>query len=398
MPNISELVGVCGLARMPMPFEPKSRAAVFLAPLVTVANKVGHLIEKGLLSAAEALWRTRFRLDPRLYSERGRIRSITEGLAIRPSNKFAVFLIYAPSTIPDFTINLVDALNRAAYNLIVVSNAQLDSVTRANLLTRCRLLVERVNFGRDFGGYKDGISIAFRRFPNIERLIVANDSVFYFESGLDELVRDLERPEDFIGVSETLDHHYHVASFLLSFGPRVLRDPVFRQFWESYLPISTRMWVVLEGEGALTKRLVDAGYRPHILFRAEQLVPKLQILNGSKGDDAMALFPRRIRKLLSVRLDQGHASVDHLAAAVVEEVLKSNQMHAAGFAFMKLLGLPLFKRDIAYRQVYTLSEVKRIVSDLGLAMQADIIDDLGRRTPPLRMNVVRSMLYRHWFI
>ncbi len=260
------------------------------------------------------------------------------------------------------------------------------------------MLVERTNIGRDFGGYKDGVGIVFRRFQNVERLIIANDSVFYIEEGLDRFLSALDGSEDFIGVSEVFEHHYHVASFLISFGPKVLKDPVFRRFWARYLPLQTRMWAIMEGEGELTKRLVNAGHRPHILFRAEDLQPKLQNLSASERDEATLLFPQKIRGVLSLHAGQAHASAIDYAAAAIAEVLQSNQMHVAGFAFMKFLGLPLFKRDIVYREQFTLSEVRRIMIDLSVAEQAEIVADLGRRSPPGRSNVFRRLLFRHGFV
>lgn len=382
--------------------KPKSRVVAILARLADIADDVIYLIELGFVSAVEAVRRSWVRRDPLLHDGHRRIRSVTEGLAPKDSNKVAVFVVYAQSTVPDFTMNFITALNRHSYNVLIVSNAELDAGTKASLLRNCCLLVERVNLGRDFGGYKDGISIALQRFQTIGRLIIANDSLFYLERGIDRLIAGLDGPDDFIGVSEVFEHHYHVASFLLSFGPGVIEDPAFRQFWARYLPIPTRMWAIMEGEGALTKALMDAGHRPHILFRAEHLLPKLQELSAPEMREAIALFPRKIRELVSPIVEQPSVATkttaDAFAQAVVKEVLLRNQMHAAGFAFMKFLSMPLIKRDIVYRELFPLQEVSRIVTEFGEPMQAEIVADLARRPPPSRFDVLRRLFYRHGFI
>jgi hypothetical protein len=229
-------------------------------------------------------------------------------------------------------------------------------------------------------------------------LAIANDSVFYIDKGLNDLIEALDGPEDFIGVSEVLEHHYHVASFLISFGPRVLKEPVFRRFWTNYLPLQTRMWAIIKGEGELTKRLIDAGHRPHILFKAEHLLPILQGMDASEFKEAMKLFSQQVRDNLSLREAKANETAADRASAAVREVLQTNQMHAAGFLFMKYLGLPLFKRDIVYRELFVLSEVKHIVGDFGFATQHEIIADLECRSAPRPRNVLKRLLYRHGFI
>ena len=379
--------------------ERKSRVAGALAILAAIADGIINLIERAIVLGVEALRRAWHRLNPYLYSERLRIRCITEGLPPKGSDKVAVFVVYSRSGMPNFTMNFIAALNRHSFNVIIVSNDRLDTSVKTALLGNCCLLVERVNVGRDFGGYKDGIGIAVQRFPDIRRLIIGNDSLYYFNRGLDELITALDGPEDFIGVSEVYEHHYHVASFLLSFGPGVLDDPAFRRFWTGYLPIPTRMWAILEGEGELTRVLVEAGHRPHVLFRADALLFKLQALSATETADTLALLPRSVRDALPPFAAplRTNPAPRNLAEAVYEEVMARNQMHAAGFAFMKYMGLPLLKRDIVFRELFSLREVKQIIAGFGEAepMQAEIMDDLARRPPPSRFAVVHRLFYRH---
>ena len=292
-------------------------------------------------------------------------------------------------------MNFITSVNRASYNLILVTNSPLDPEAKSEALRRSCLLIERDNVGRDFGAYKDGIKIAFERFPNIERLIIANDSVYYLENGLDGLITSLTNSGDFTGISETFQHHYHVASFLMSFGPTVLKDPAFHKFWQMYRPMPSRMWAILKGEGTLTQSLVAAGHRPHILFRAEDLLPKLRQLVGAQRTEFLALLPRNLRKPLAAVA--GHASADEFAKAVLGAILQCNQMHATGFAFMKFLGIPLFKRDIVYRELYSVAEVRRIIAELEIGMQTEIAADLARRTPPARANVLKRALFEQGF-
>ena len=363
----------------------------------TIGAAMSFLMERTILNGIEGARRAVSRLDPRTYTERMRVRTVTAGEAEAKSDRFAVFLVYMPSAIPAYTMNFIDALGRAGYNVVIVSNAVLGEGVRADLLLRSCLLIERSNIGRDFGAYKDAITVLYRRYPNVSRLIIANDSVYYLKKGLDDLVAALNGPEDFIGVSEVYEHHYHVASFLMSFSLRVLNDPAFRTFWRNYRPIQTRMWAIIEGEGKLTSCLVNAGYRPHILFKAEHLLSKLQALSMSERTNIVRLFPATMRAALMDVAHRTESDLDSFADAAVFETLQRNQMHAAGFAFMKFLGLPLFKRDIVYRELYTIAEVRQIMAELGVPMQAEIAADLDRRQPPRRGQFLRRLLFDHGF-
>jgi len=373
-----------------------------LSILDWVAYYLIYYIEHAFILLIEGFRRTIYRLDPLLYVERFRIRKICNGKLHRATGKYFILVVFAKSSLPSFTKTLITAIKESPFNLIIVSNKQLDKLLRAELLENCCLLIERVNIGRDFGGYKDGISVLFRRFPNIERLVIANDSNFYLEKGLDRLIADLDGREDFIGVSEVFEHHYHVASFLLSFGPGVLVDPVFRKFWIRFLPISTRNWGIFKGEGKLTEILMTAGHHPHILFTADQLLPKLERLSVQEAKELVSLLPREIREKLIAILERPEVLpeviMDDFAEAAVKKIMERNQMHAAGFLLMKFLGMPLFKRDIVYRELFTLEEVARIISKSDGQMQAEIIADIGSRPSSAQLNPIRRLLFRHWAI
>lgn len=378
--------------------------------------RIPYYLEHALVLAFESLQRLRWRLDPRLHDEKLRIRQITEGAVPKETAKFVIFVIYAEGALPRFTMNFVAATRQSAFNLIVVANSQLTTATRQQLLENCCLLIERDNIGQDFGGYKDGISVVRSRFPQARRIVLANDSVYYLPDGLDRLLADLDGEHDFIGVSEVFDHHYHVASFLVSFGPRVLESAAFQQFWVNYLPIGTRRWAIFWGEGALTAELVAAGFRPHILFRAQALEPHLHSQSAAHLSASIALLPAVGRKLMAgslrkMRLREqarrleamprgGVAEIIHgdpqpVIDALVGAVEARNQMHMGGFLFRRLMGLPLIKRDIVFRQVHTQGELAHALGDIDTILLEEILRDACRRGTTADFGIWRKVLSRH---
>jgi Rhamnan synthesis protein F len=395
-----------------------------------------------VIPLVEGLIRLWYHLDPRVYAQALRIRTITEGNADKKSNRYVILALYTPEPLPAFTQNIINAIERSPLNLIIVSNTKLEPLMRAQLLEKSILLIERANLGRDFGAYRDAINIALKRIKKMERLILLNDSLFYFERGLDKFVARLDGQQEFIGVTEVFQYHYHVQSFALSFGPRVLRNRRFLKFWKKYRPISTRRWSIHKGEVALTHRLTKAGFRPHILYQAADLIPGLnalpirevlelvqllptyfrsslydefdRILGGDGSAESLASIeaisegvrpsrrgggPPFLGNVLQQISDQAEAmnrwSFDYFRKKIVSTITGGNQMHVGGFLFVKYLNLPAIKRDIFYREVYSLEDIHWILTSFGEPVRDEAMADLRRAGTAAHLNIFLRLLFRH---
>jgi hypothetical protein len=366
-----------------------------------------HHLEYLLVLTLEGLSRLVNLLDPRVYFESMRVRSVREGGDHKAGGKFFVLVLYCEDTLPAFTRTIIDAVARSPFNLVVVPNGRLAPALANQLLGQSRLLVERNNIGRDFGGYKDGVNIVLRRF-DVDRLVIANDSVFYLPEGLDKLLADLDKANDFTGVSEVYLHHYHVASFMMSFGRRVIANAAFRQFWQRYKPLGTRRWAIFRGEGPLTAALLRAGFRPRVLYQAAHLREPL-----SREAEIVPLLPLDLRAWLAGEGERSPTTLLHkiaaalkwlhgvrqppaaLPAIVVDEIMGRNQMHAAGLMFRKVLGLPIVKRDLYFRGVFSLDDLAAAVADQPPALRDDIMADLRRRGHARELGPFGRLLQRH---
>ena len=395
-----------------------------------------------IIPLVEGFVRLWFHLDPRVYSERLRIRSVTEGDVEKKSNRYVVLALYEKVALPTFTMNLINAIDRSALNLIVVSNSALSSLLKAQLLEKCHMLIERSNLGRDFGAYRDGICILLHRFKNIERLVLLNNSLFYFNRGLDDLVARLNGEAEFIGVTEVFQFHYHVQSYALSFGAQMMRNNSFLRFWKRYKPISSRRWSIHKGEVRLTRKLTKAGFRPHILYQAAELASRLAMRPIRELLELVRLLPTDVRlelyeefrKILgteenpepistietisqgvrdfktghNVDVDKNSMQFisDHAATMerwgfeiftnrIISAIAARNQIHAGGFFFVKYLGLPIIKRDIFYREVYPLEDIHRILSEFGEPLRDEVMADLRRGGTGANLKGLWRMLHNH---
>jgi hypothetical protein len=309
-------------------------------------------------------------------------------------------------------------------------------------LDRCHKLIERANVGRDFGAYKDGVNFVLEHYPDVARLVLLNDSVFFLQKTIDRLIADLNGPHDFIGVTETHQFHYHVQSFMLSFGKTALRSPAFVRFWKRYRPISTRRHAIHRGELRLTRRMTKAGFRPHILYQAVHLLPYLQRKPVREAIEVIRLLPTRARSdlysaFLTVfgekysassysaleaisygikRIQVGPArgadggqllrinnqalgmeqwSFGIFPNLVVSSISRHNQMHHGGLLFIKYLGFPLLKRDIFYREIYPLEDIYQFLTDIGEPLRDEILADLRRSGSGGQLRGLFRIMYRH---
>ncbi len=412
---------------------------------------VGRLELLTIVYPIEGLQRVWFHLDPRVYSERLRIRRISEGRLARHGNRFVLFVFYGRDTIPAFTQTVIDAIQRRGLNLVISTNAKITPALRDALLEKSCLLIERADLGRDFGGYKDGISIIEKRFGTPDRLILLNDSLFYFEQGLDELIAALDGNADLYAMTEVFEHHYHLGSFALSLGRTALESKRMRRYWRKYRPISTRRWSVHKGEVSLTQTLLRAGFRPHVLYHGNQLLPHLLKLDVRQFLQAIRLLPVALRRHLYVEYDdfeqsqrsttlaaissfsrgmrrfdsvEGEAysalrqanvgqllELNHQAAlahhehgrwatvelcrALVATITARNQMHVGGFLFRRFLGMPAIKRDVFLREVFRLEDLENILTELDEPLRHAAIEDMRQKGTQRHFKGLARILSKH---
>jgi hypothetical protein len=114
------------------------------------------------------------------------------------------------------------------------------------------------NFGRDFASYKFAMQTIYRNnwHKNLSRLVLANDSIFYSEVGLESLlVASLETKLRAMGATENFEIERHLGSFFLSFDPTVFQHKRFIRFWMRYRRSNIRPNVIRRGELGLSKTI-----------------------------------------------------------------------------------------------------------------------------------------------
>jgi len=321
------------------------------------------------------------------------IREVHSGSSRFASGRYAIYVLWQPDgTIPWYVRNLLEALKEQEVNTIAVVNHALSPEQRSVLQDLCAEILVRGNKGSDFGAYKDAVLKLMRDNEGVSRLLLLNDSVYVFPKGLKKLVAELLSDEfPVVAAYECWERLYHFQSFCIALSGAVLYDPRIQEFWERYRPIPIRRWRIDRGEVGFSAALRKVSPRFKVVYGINDLLDRL-----TAGDDWASILqyrefvPRPIRhqfpqdSILPVlqRAEPGERTLllRRLREGLSDLLMFRAQSHTGAFFFPKFLGSPFLKRDIVYRELYTVYEVERMLRDLGFAeYSASITDEIRQR-------------------
>lgn len=196
------------------------------------------------------------------------------------ADKVAIYLVYQPTGLQASTLLACRHLRAQGYSPLVISNAPLSGVDRRRLLQEAWAVVERPNFGYDFGGYRDGILLLEDWSVRPRSLILMNDSIWFPAREGDDTIRRMEQlRSEFCGVlmlgSDAYSRHPRhrepfLGSFFLLFKDELIQHPAFRRFWLEYRSTSNKYKTIRRGERGLSNAMRDAGFEGASLFRNEE--------------------------------------------------------------------------------------------------------------------------------
>jgi hypothetical protein len=304
---------------------------------------------------------------------------VEEGDARFDGGRHAVFVLWQPERTPWYVLNALRALAAIRANVLIVANHPLDKQRLAELRPLCARILIRDNTGLDMGAYKD--AIAHLAGETIDRLLLLNDSIYYFESGLVGLFeRLLASRADLCASHENVQFTPHLQSFCLSVSGRLARSDAFQRFWSRYVPAGSRRWAIHKGEIGLSSALLPEAGSVEVIYQAQDLSRTTALPSR-----ALAYLPIPQRLQLALAREPA-LSPERLAALLTQ----GSQIHTGGFLFRQLEGAPLLKRDLVFRQQFTADEAESLLRATGHEGHlAEIMADLTRKGPPPAYGTLR---------
>jgi len=118
--------------------------------------------------------------------------------------------------------------------------------------------IERFNYGRDFGSYKEGIQYLQRnnKLYQAEKFLLCNDSVYYLQDlVLPTLDKVLDSDLEIVGATENFEIVHHLGSFFMMFSKYVVNTKEFKKFWKRFRVTDIRTKNIRYGEMRLTEKM-----------------------------------------------------------------------------------------------------------------------------------------------
>ena len=225
------------------------------------------------------------------------------------TRRIALYVHYTPSgRISDMVARQVETLAQAGFSVVFISSAShIPGEDWATIRSLTTLLVQRRNFGLDFGAWHDVIPEIRRRWPGIEELMLANDSILGPIHTLEPVIQAMRSGGNgLFGLTESMQGGPHLQSYLLlARGPAAVRD--LEQFL-SNVTISHSKWLLIQfSELQLARWMRRRHHRVASVFGYDRLVraaladaqehyrlmatqPGLQGLAQMAPEDAVALL------------------------------------------------------------------------------------------------------------
>jgi hypothetical protein len=204
-----------------------------------------------------------------------------------PAGKqIAIYLVYQPQGLAPSSLALCRDLVDNGFAPFVVLNAPLPDADRAALQAHTWKIMQRPNFGYDFGGYQDALLTLRNLVPDANAAIIMNDSVWL---NMDQaLIAMLQgAPTAVVGLVQEsklrTDNKNNLSvdlqnlqSYFYFIHRGFWQDPQFWRFWQDYMMVSSKKRTIKAGELGFTKYLV-ANDIPH-----QALISKMQFLDQIK--------------------------------------------------------------------------------------------------------------------
>lgn len=319
----------------------------------------------------------------------GRQKTIHQGrLAL--TDRAAIYLIFPNKGLLASHLDSLRYIQGKGYTPIVVSNHPLTRAERVQLLKHAHLVIERHNFGYDFGGYRDAVLALARNLPELKYLAILNDSSWFpvhpeadwlaeaEAKGLDyvgaasHFAFPVTEPEAFRSVDWTYSHQhpfFHYTSFALLIGAKILQSEDFLEFWK-YFPMSDiKRLVIRRGEAGLTQWVIRKGYTHGETCDLAALADKIRALSLPELRKILAAMPMNfgedyLKDTAQTLCADPQASAEDMANLILTSVQRQGVSYALGPFMVERFGFSFLKKSPLWLSADSATQMLDFVANL----------------------------------
>ncbi len=307
---------------------------------------------------------------------------ITQGQGVQ-GHRIALVLLFQPDGLAESTYETCKYLSENGFSVFAVSNAPLSEADLVALSVHCFEILERPNFGYDFGGYRDGILHLLESGRSFDRLLVLNDSCWFPIVPATDFLGQVARTQaDMFGavLSSRRDRPegQHLQSFAFSFGPKLLSGSDFRLFWNDLAVSNNRFWTVERCEMAMSPWFADRGYTVQSGWSFKDIDALIPDLTVVELEQILALeIETNPAKSAAQREVLGQLPHDALWADQVRDMMVNGAMRRylllAHPLLLRKIGFPFLKKNReAYYAVQRRAFLQQVAPELDATLRAEI--------------------------
>jgi hypothetical protein len=201
--------------------------------------------------------------------------------------RVAIFAMYSPTGLTEDHLHSLRYLKDCGYATIIVSNSPIEERQRQSHQDLFHVLIERANYGYDFGAYRDGFLFLNENINLLSHLVFLNDSCIFplsFDKPFNWFSRAEHSGYNFYAVSVNnlrkasdgeISRRFHYGSYAFMLDSVVAKSSEFRCFWLNLNLAFSKNLIVREGEIALSKFLVRSRFSHSCLLQTQHVIDVL---------------------------------------------------------------------------------------------------------------------------
>lgn len=296
----------------------------------------------------------------------------------------AIFLIYQPGDLPASVLATVQHLRAEGFAPVVISNGPLRAEARAALARDSLLVMERPNFGYDFGGYRDGVWLLGQRGIKPEKLLFLNDSFWFpVRENCRFLAEMIAAEGDYIGTQLAGNpaargrRRGFFTSYCFLVARPLVDSPAFHNFWRDYRLSSNKEVTLRRGERAFSHRMLDHARGAVALYdqaRFDRLVAGLNDAELFAAVQDLVVTDTALEFRRRALVEAGAAGERaEMLALITDATRTKNYIGAAPVLCLHRLGFPMIKKN--NERLYTLAR-QTIVNTVDNGRLGELRDEV----------------------
>ena len=303
-----------------------------------------------------------------------------------PTN-IAIFVAFA-SILSKSNQYYISALKEAGYSIVYINNAKTEEVYIPILKELTWLAFDRINAGRDFGAYQDGVLFLQKEgcFSSCKTLCMANDSMQFIPGLFSNLFVDAIKNFQSGKKSALFSHeshqvHSHYQSYFQIIKAKIFNSKLFHDFWHSYIPLDNRGHCINSGEIALSKKVYRNFSDSQLLYSSDLLALAIHNIKRQNSatpfylNDCVRLMPLMDRTIaygytsrslvdIAYRSKNNREISDIDVAKICDFIELSNPSHMAAFLYPFFLQCPLVKHDLCLAGTFNYGQAISLFSEM----------------------------------